>query len=109
MKVTKVFLVTSAVLMVALLLVSPVLSQVTIERAISFSGYIASVSRDLKYIIMREAKLFVSGAGVVDERGFVLNLRDLKPGLFVSVEGIENSKGAFAKKITIRKPPKPVN
>jgi hypothetical protein len=106
MKLPRVFLMACVVVMVVLLSVSPGLSKVKTERAISFSAYIAFVSQKLEYVVMREARLFISGAEVVDERGAVLTFRDLKPGLFASVEGIENSRGAFAKKITLKKPTK---
>jgi hypothetical protein len=105
MKFKKVFTI-SIFLLAMFWVIQPGFSQVKEERKVSFSGYIETIPKDLKYIVVNEARVFISDAKIVDERGTVLKVDDLKPKVYVTVEGVQNPKGIFAKKITVIKTPK---
>jgi hypothetical protein len=105
MKFKKAFTI-SILLMATFWVIQPGFSQVKEERAVSLSGLITTVPKDLKYIGVEEAKVFLSDAKIVDDKGTVLRLSDLKPKLYVNVEGIKNQNGIFAKKITVIRTPK---
>jgi hypothetical protein len=42
---------------------------------------------------------------IVNEKGAILKINDLRLGLFVGIEGSKNQNGFFARKIVIKKPP----
>jgi hypothetical protein len=105
MKFKKVFAI-SIFLLAMFWVIQPGFSQMKEERKVSFSGYIDSIPKDPKYIVVSEAKVLISDARIVDEKGAVLKASDLKPRLYVTVEGIQNPKGIFAKKITVIGTPK---
>ena len=105
MKFKKAF--TISILLLATFWVNqPGFSQVKEERVISLSGLITTVPKDLKYVGVEEAKVFLSDAKIVDDKGAVLSVSDLKRELYVNVEGIKNQNGIFAKKITVIRTPK---
>ncbi len=81
-------------------------SQVQGERVVSLSGFIVTVSKDLKYIGLNEMKVFLSDTKIANDTGAVLKVSDLKPRLYVTVEGTQNSNGIFAKRITVIGTPK---
>ena len=98
----------SIFLLVPFLVTQPAFSQGTGERAVSFGGFIESIPKDLKYIVVYEGRVFAADARIVDETGNPLKVSDLKPDLYVTVEGVQRSKDIYAKKITLnrsRKPP----
>ena len=96
----------SILLLVTFWMIQPGFSQVKVERTVSLSGFITTVPKDLKYIGVNEMKVILSDAKIVDDRGTVLKSSDLKPRIYVTVEGIQNPDGIFAKKITVIRTPK---
>ena len=105
MKFKKAFTI-SILLMATFWVIQPGFSQVKEERAVSLSGLITTVPKDSKYIGVNEMKVFLSDAKIVDDNGAVLSVSDLKPRLYVTVEGIQNPNVIFAKKITVIRTPK---
>jgi hypothetical protein len=105
MKFKKVFTI-SVFLLAMFWVIQPGFSQMKEERKVSFSGYIETIPKDPKYIVVSEARVLLSDAKIVDENGTVLKASDLKPRLYVTVEGTQNPKGILAKKITVIKTPK---
>ncbi len=98
----KVFLIT----LVGTLLLWPVfnVSLAEVKRAISFSGMIENVHGDFRFIVINEVKVYVSSSTqIVDEYKNVLEARELKPRLVVTVEGSRNRNGFLAKKIIVKK------
>ena len=93
-------------LLATFLVIQPGFSQVKEERTVSFSGFISTVPKDLKYMGVNETKVFLSDAKIADDKGTVLKASDLKARLYVTVEGIQNPNGIFAKKITVIRTPK---
>ena len=94
MKFKKVFTI-SIFLLAMFWVIQPAFSQVKEERKVSFSGYIETIPKDPKYIVVNEARVLISDAKIVDENGTVVKPGDLKPKLYVTVEGIQNPKGIF--------------
>ena len=105
MKFKKAFTI-SILLMATFWVIQPGFPQVKEERAVSVSGFITTVPKDLKYIGVNEMKVFLSDAKIADDKGTAIRASDLKPRLYVTVEGIQNPNGIFAKKITVIRTPK---
>jgi hypothetical protein len=81
-------------------------SQAKKEEIIVYGGIIKSISKDYKSILVYNQDILISSnTKIFDERGKPLKIEDLKPKLYVVVEGVENPKGLLAKKITVKKPP----
>jgi hypothetical protein len=94
------------VLIFILLLVSFGLSQVKKEETIIYGGIIKSISIDCKSIIVNNESILVSSkTRIFNEAGKPLKIEDLKPELYVVVEGVENPNGLLARKIMVKKPP----
>lgn len=88
------------------LLLSPGFSQVKKEEVIFYSGIIKSISKDYKFIVVYEDKILISSdTKIVNEKGKLLRIEDLRPELYVVVEGVINPNGFLARKITVKKPP----
>lgn len=82
---------------------SPSLSQVKKERTISFPGVIENISSNLKFIIVNEAIIFISSdTKIINEKGNILSIYDLKPKSNIAIEVLQNQNGFFAKKIILR-------
>ena len=81
-------------------------SQIRKEEIISFSGTITRISNDYKFIVVNEMNILInSDTKIVNEKGKTLKINDLKPELFVRIEGAQNPNGFLAKKILVKKRP----
>lgn len=91
------------IFVLAFLLVNPVSSQTKKEENISFYGVIESVSEDLKFIVVNEAKIFISSSTrISDDMGNILKINDLKPKGHVAIEALRNQEKILAKKIVVK-------
>ena len=106
MKLEKERLLKSVIFLLTLLIFLPGALGIK-EEAASYSGVIKSVDKDFKFIVVNDVKVLISeSTTVVDEKGKVLRMNDLKPGLSVAIEGGRRSDGFFARKIIITNPRK---
>jgi hypothetical protein len=109
MKLQKIFVIIFILLTIVGVVVEPSFSQVKKDEIISFPGIIESIDKNFKFIIVNEARIFISNeTKIVDEKGNAFKISDLKPKLNVVLEVIQNPDGFFAKKIvveTLRKGP----
>jgi len=105
MKFKKTFMF-SILLLITFMVVPPVFSQERSEKVISFSGLIESIPKDATYVVISEARILVSGAKIVSDKGSVLGIGDLKPRLYVTVEAVQRPNGVFAKKVTVISAPR---
>ena len=70
-------------------------------------GNIESVDKDFRFVIVNGTKFSLSpGAKIVDEKGNALNMKDLRPGVPVTVEGSRTGEGFSTKGIVIMPPKK---
>ena len=68
-------------------------------------GTIESIDKDFKFIIVNGTKFSLSpGAKIVDEKGNALNMKDLRQGVPVTVEGSRTGEGFSTKGIVITPP-----
>ncbi len=82
---------------------SPGWSQVGKEQTFSFSGVIERVDEPHGFIVVNEARIFISGeTDLVDDRGTVLQPGDLRRGLPVALEVLRQPEGFFAKKVIVK-------
>ena len=88
-------------LLAAVLSASPGFSQDKTEKVFTFSALIQGVPKDSTFIVVNEAKVFVTGAKIVSDTGTTLGMGDLKPKLYVTVEAVKRPDGFLAKKITV--------
>jgi hypothetical protein len=103
MKLQKIFVIIFILLTIVGVVVEPSFSQVKKDEIISFPGIIESIDKNFKFIIVNEARIFISNeTKIVDEKGNVLKINDLKPKLSVTIEALRNPDGFFAKKILVR-------
>lgn len=100
----KVFLVLTMLLIFFLLIPSPSFSQIKKDEVISFSGTIKSVSKDLKSIVItNDVNILISpNTKITDEKGNVLKAGNLKAGLYVVAETVQDAGGFLARKIMIQ-------
>jgi hypothetical protein len=105
MRFKKAFMI-GILLLAAVLLSQPGFSQERSEKTISFSGLIDSIPKDSTFIVVNEAKVVVSGAKIVSDKGSVLGIGDLKPRLYVTVEAVQRPNGVSAKKVTVISAPR---
>jgi hypothetical protein len=75
-------------------------------KHVSFSGAIEGVSKDAKYVIIYERRVFLSGAAIVDESGSPLKAADLKERLYVKIDALQESHAVHARRITVIKAPR---
>ena len=102
MKLQKGCFVKSLIFMLTLLIFLPGF-QGKKEEIISFPGVIESIDKNFKFIVVNEARIFVTAdTNIVDEKGNILKMDDLKPKLSIVVEAFRNPNGFFAKKIVIK-------
>ena len=88
------------------LVVNAGFGQVKKEETIHFSGTIKTISKDYKFIVVNNVNILItSDTKIVNEKGRTLKINELKPELFVRIEGVQNPKGFLAKKIVVKKPP----
>ena len=105
MKSRKGFLVEVYVLIIIILFIlTPSFSQVKEDEIISFSGTIKSVAKDLESIVITNGvTILVSpNTKITDEEGNVLSAGDLKVGLYVVAETVQDAGGLVARKIVIQ-------
>lgn len=103
MNLQKVFLTKFVILAFILLVFNSVFSQVKKEETIAFSGVIESISKDFRFVVVNEVRIFVSsGTTIVDGKGKILRTDDLKPKLNIAIEALRNPDGLFAKKIVVK-------
>ena len=104
MNFQKGFLVQSILLMATLfLIITPSFPQVKKGEMVSHSGTIKSISKDLRIVIVNDVNVLISPeTKIFDEKGNTLKVNNLKPKLYVIVEGVENADGIFANKIVIK-------
>ena len=75
------------------------------EEIIIFSGIITRISNDYKFIVVNDMNILISyDTKIVNEKGKSLKINELKPELFVTVQGVQNPNGFLAKKIMVKKP-----
>jgi hypothetical protein len=107
MNLQRLLLVKLVILVISLVIVQPGFSQGKREESQSFSGYIESIPKNSKFVVVNEIRVFISSnTKIVDEKGNFLKIDNLKPGLLVAIEGIRKSDGISAGKITVMKSPK---
>jgi hypothetical protein len=79
-------------------------AQIQKEGIIFFSGKITRISRDYKVLVVNEMNILInSDTKLVDEKGKGVKMSDLKPEVYVRVEGVQNRDGFLAKKIIVKK------
>src|SRR5512139_2860762 len=106
MKLEKRCFVKSVTFMLTLLIFLPGIQGIKME-ATSYSGVIKSIDKDFKFVVVNDAKVLISDhTKVVDEKGNILRMNDLKPGFSVTIEGVRSSDGFFANKILLISPKK---
>ena len=104
MKLEKAYYIKLGIFMLILLIFLPGVQGIR-EEAASYSGVIKSTDKDFKFIVVNDAKVLLSdNTKIVDEKGNILRMNDLKPGLSVAIEGVRSSDGFLAKKIIITTP-----
>ena len=91
----------SILLLATVLSSSPGFPQDKNEKVITFSGLIQAIPKDSTFIVINEAKVFVSGAKIVSDTGSVLGIGDLKPKPYVTVEAVKRRDGFHGKKVTV--------
>jgi len=106
MKLKKRCFVKSVIFMLTLLIFLPGVQGIK-EEAASYSGVVKSIDKDSKFIVVNDAKVLISdNTKIADEKGNILRMNGLKPGLSVTIEGVRGSNGFFANKIIILSPKK---
>ena len=85
------------------LLSTPGWSQVAKGQTLSFTGTIEKVDDRLRFVVVNEARVFISAeTAVADDTGRVLQTGDLKRGTSVVLEVIRQPEGFLAKKIVVK-------
>lgn len=106
MKSEKAYFIKSIMFMLALLIFLPGIQGIK-QESISYSGVIESIDKDFKFIVVNGAKMLISeNTKIVDEKGNILKMDDLKPKLSVVIEGVHGPEGFLAKKIVMTTPKK---
>jgi len=102
----KIFLIKFGIFILILFVVNLSFSQVKKEETIVYGGIIKSISKDYKSILVYNENILISSnTKIFDEKGKPLKIEELKPELYVVVEGVINQNGFLARKITVKKPP----
>ena len=106
MNLKEVFLHKLVIFIFILLLIGLSSSQIKGEETIFYSGIITSISKDYKFIVVYNENILISSnTKIFNEKGRSLEINDLRPDLYVFIEGVQNPKGFLAKKIVVKKPP----
>ena len=106
MKSKKANLIKSVMFMFTLLIFLPGFQGIK-QETISYSGVIENIDKDFKFIVVNGTKNLISGnTKIVDEKGDILKMDDLKLKLSVVIEGVRSPEGFLAKKIVIITPKK---
>jgi hypothetical protein len=106
MKLEKAYFIKSIMFMLALLIFLPGIQGIK-QESISYSGVIESIDKDFKFIVVNGAKMLISGdTKIMDEKGNMFKMDDLKPKLSVVIEGVRGPDGFFVRKIVMTTPKK---
>jgi hypothetical protein len=106
MKLEKAYFIKSIMFMLTLLIFLPGIQGIK-QEAISYSGVIERIDKDFKFIVVNGAKMLISGnTKIVDEKGNVLKIDDLKLKPSVAIEGLSSSDGFLVRRIIITTPKK---
>jgi hypothetical protein len=106
MNLKNILLIKFSIFIFILFMVNFGFSQVKKEETIFFSGIITSISKDYKFIVVYNENILISSnTKIFNEKGRSLEINDLRPELYVFIEGVQNPKGFLAKKIVVKKPP----
>lgn len=101
-----IFLMKFLIFILLFLVVNSSFGQAKKEEMIYFSGIITAISKDYKSIVVNHVNILISSnTKIVNEKGTILKINDLRPDLFVGIEGSKNPDGFVAKKIVVKKPP----
>lgn len=103
MKLKKEIIVSFMILSLTFLVLNPGHAQVKGNPAAIFPGVVEQISADSKFIVVNEAKIFLSSdAKIMDAFGNSLTLSDLKRGSFITLEVIKSGDGFLAKTIVLK-------
>ena len=103
MGLRKIFLIKLFIVIFTLLIFNSGFSQVKKDEIFSFPGIIESIDKNFKFIIVNESRIFISNnTKIIDEKGSILQISDLRPKLQVMLEVLRNPDGFFAKKIVVK-------
>ena len=103
MKLERICYTSFAMFVLVVLLIGPATSQIQRREIISFSGVIESISKDPNFIVVNEAKIFISAATqIMDESGELHKIDYLRPKRHVTIEAFRNPNGLMARKIAIK-------
>lgn len=103
MGLRKVLLIKVAVVLCLLLSAPLALSQAKKEKAVSFGGVVEIVMADSRMIGINEAPVYLPPeTKIFNEKGEKIGIADLKPGLYVSVAGVQRQKGFYATKVSVQ-------
>ena len=106
MNLEKACFIKSVMFMLILLIFLPGFQGIKHET-ISYSGVIENIDKDFKFIVVNGTKNLISGSTkIVNEKGDILKMDDLKLKLSVVIEGVRSPEGFLAKKIVIITPKK---
>ena len=103
MNFRRTLLILTVFLVVLFSMTNPCLSEVKKVQEFPRTGVIESISPDLKYFVINKEKYLVSQkTRIVDEKGNVLKLSDIKPKLLVTVESVPTPRsGRLTKKVVV--------
>jgi hypothetical protein len=100
----KIFFVAFFVFMLTQSLVGPAFSQGREDKKKIYCRKIEWVSRDFRYIGINERRVLIPpGIKVFDQKGNILDIRDLKSGRSAVLEKIRNKDGSIEERIVIKK------
>jgi hypothetical protein len=100
----KIFLIKVAIFILTFPVFNLGFTQVKIGETISFPGVIEKIQEDFKFIVINEVRIFISpDTKIVDEKGKILKINELKLRLNVIIEALRSTEGFFAKKIVVKK------
>ena len=79
-------------------------AQVGKEKTIVFPGLVEQISADSKFIVVNEAKIFLSpDAKIIGQNGDSLALYDLKRGSSITLEVVKHGNAFLATKIILKR------
>ncbi len=99
----RIYLITLSLLLIVGGVSALAFSQAQKDSVISFSGVIEQIPREGRFLVINEARVYLSpGTKITDERGSALNRGDLKVNLNVTVQAIRTPDGLVAEKIVVK-------
>jgi hypothetical protein len=94
-----------AILILATLVLHlPSFAQIRRDEIISFTGVIEGIAGDFQSIIVNETRITIilPDTEIVDEKGNVLKVDNLRPKLRVRIEAVAKNKTFFSRKIVVQ-------